>query len=547
MRWLFLLLAVNAAAVEPGYLDPATCRSCHRKIFDAYQQTAMGKTFTKAETVPPLSGFFHAPSQLQYSILKRDGSYFLRRSSPPFEKRLDYAIGSGNHSTTFVHRAENGKLKELPVSWYSENGGFWNMSPGYDRPDHSDFRREVADSCLFCHNGYPSKANGGIARGLDCQRCHGPGELHAAGKGPIVNPAKLSPQRGLEVCLQCHLESASRTLPDAIRRLGRTPFSYRPGEPLGGFMLYFEFANSPAEDRITVNGSGYGLLKSKCFSLSSGRLTCTTCHNPHRQLTSLEAEQHYTQVCRGCHAAAHQASTRDCASCHMRKRRTEDAVHVVLTDHRIRRTPLPGDPLAPLPERHERLSGKIALLYPPELPASPETDLYLAMAQRDPVALRKAIANTKPAEVDPYLVLAEVLQKAGRAQDAIQAFRQIIQKFPNDPRGYIAASQLLMDRGEVDLAVQLMQPALARMPNDPALLNSLAVLYSSKQRFEDALPLLSKAVQAEPEDPLSWLNLGVCLEATGDRNGAAAAYQQTLALDPGSPRARIFLQRLAEH
>ena len=507
----------------------------------------MGKTFAKAETVPPLSVFVHEPSQLQYSIFKRDGAYVLRRTSPPFEKRIDYAIGSGNHSTTFVHRGENGKLRELPVSWYAENGGFWNMSPGYDRPDHSDFRREVADSCLFCHNGYPSKANGGMAEGLDCQRCHGPGELHAAGKGPIVNPAKLSPQRGLEVCLQCHLESASRTLPDSIRRLGRTPFSYRPGEPLGSFMLYFQFANSPTEDRITVNGSGYGLLKSKCFSESYGRLTCTTCHNPHRQLTSSEAKQHYDRVCRGCHAAAHQPSTSNCADCHMQKRRTEDAVHVVLTDHRIRRKPLAGDLLAPLPERHERLSGKIALLYPPELPASPETELYLAMAQRNPASLRRAIAIAKPSEVEPYFVLAEALQTAGRAQDAIRAFRHIIQKFPDDPRGYIAVSRPLMERGEADLAIEMMQPALARMPDDAALLNSLAVLYSSKQRFDDALRLLSRAVQAEPEDPLSWLNLGVCLEAKGDRSGAAAAYRQTLALDPGSSQAKTYLKRLSQH
>src|SRR5713101_4771097 len=122
------------------------------------------------------------------------------------------------------------------------------MSPGYDRPAHSDFRREISDSCLFCHNGYPSEANGGMALGIDCQRCHGPGEAHVKGKGPMVNPAKLTSERQMEICMQCHLESASRTLPDAIRRFGRGPFSYRPGEPLGGFMLYFDFIRSSADE-----------------------------------------------------------------------------------------------------------------------------------------------------------------------------------------------------------------------------------------------------------------------------------------------------------
>ena len=116
-------------------------------------------------------------------------------SANVIEKRIDYVIGSGNHSRTFIYRNERDKLIELPVSWYSENGGYWAMSPGYDRSDHSDFRREVSDSCLFCHNGYPSESNGGLAMGIDCQRCHGPGEAHAKGKGRIVNPAKLPSDR----------------------------------------------------------------------------------------------------------------------------------------------------------------------------------------------------------------------------------------------------------------------------------------------------------------------------------------------------------------
>jgi hypothetical protein len=28
------------------------------------------------------------------------------------------------------------------------------MNPGYDRPDHKDFRRKIGYDCTFCHNGY---------------------------------------------------------------------------------------------------------------------------------------------------------------------------------------------------------------------------------------------------------------------------------------------------------------------------------------------------------------------------------------------------------
>ena len=85
------------------------------------------------------------------------------------------------------------------------------------------------------------------------------------------------------------------------------------------------------------------------------------------------------------------------------------------------------------------------------------------------------------------------------------------------------------------------------MPADASLLNSLAVLYARKQRFPDALRLLSKAVSLSPDDPLSWLNLGVSLEATGDHEGAAAAYSHALTLQPDFARARQYLNRVSKN
>jgi Flp pilus assembly protein TadD len=534
------LLLLIASAAEPGYVDPSTCQPCHARIFELYRKTGMGRSFSKAGAPPPLTEFFHPQSKRSYSVVQRSGSTYLRRvepgSSNVIEKRIDYIIGSGNHSRTLIHRNERNKLIELPVSWYSESGGYWAMSPGYDRPDHSDFRREVSDSCLFCHNGYPSEANGGLAKGIDCQRCHGPGEAHAKGKGRIINPARLASDRQMEICLQCHLESASRTLPDAIRRFGRGPFSYRPSEPLGDFQLYFDFIK-PSDERITVNNSAYGLMKSRCFLRSAGKLKCTTCHDPHG------SETNYTAVCRSCHQTQHEASTQNCAGCHMQKRRTEDAVHVVMTDHLIRRFPLKGDLLAPLEERHDRLSGPVKLLYPKQ---AADTALYLAMADGNPGAIEQAIAATRPTRAEPYFALGEAYRKSGRTEEAIRAYKQSIARAPDDPRPYTAISGLLLTQGNVDEAIALLKPALERMPEDTPLLNSLAVLYARTQRFGDALDLLSKAVRLNPDEPLTWLNLGVSLEAKGDRKGAGAAYRQAVTLQPDFALARKYLDRVSK-
>ena len=80
------------------------------------------------------------------------------------ETRVDYVIGSGNHARSYLHRTADGRLIEMPVSWYTENGGYWAMSPGYDRPNQQDFRRAIAFSCMFCHNAYPGSPPAGGRR-----------------------------------------------------------------------------------------------------------------------------------------------------------------------------------------------------------------------------------------------------------------------------------------------------------------------------------------------------------------------------------------------
>jgi len=541
MLRLLLICGISAYAAESGYVDPVACQPCHSRIFESYRKTGMGRSFAKAGSPPTLAEYFHPASKRFYSVVQRAGQTYLRRvemgSTNVVEKRIDYVIGSGNHSQTFVHRDPRGKLIELPVSWYAEKAGYWSMSPGYDRPDHSDFRREVSDSCLFCHNAYPSEANGGVAIGIDCQRCHGPGESHVKRNGRMVDPRKLTPDRQMEICLQCHLESAGRSMPDAIRRFGRGPFSYRPGEPLGDFQIYFAFTK-PSDERITVNNSAYGLMKSKCFVESAGKLKCTTCHDPHG------TETNYTAVCRSCHKTQHEASMQNCTGCHMQKRRTEDAVHVIMTDHFIRRVPLQGDLLAPVQERHDRLSGSVQLLYPRD---AKDSVLYLAMAEGNAGAIEQAIRVTRPAQGEPYFALGEAYRKSGNDTGAITAYKQAIAHAADDPRPYTALSGLLLAQGDAEGAIRLLQPATKRMPQDTSLLNSLAVLYASQQRFQDALDVLSEAVRLNPDESLTWLNLGVSLEAKGDRQGAAAAYRQALILQPDFARAKEYFSRVSKN
>src|SRR5260370_36217173 len=165
----------------------------------------------------------------------------------------------------------------------------------------------------------------------------------------IVNPARLSPQRQLELCFQCHLESTSHNLPYSLRRFGRSFFSYRPGQPLENYVLYFDHAPGTGyDDKFEIAHAAYRLLKSSCFVKSSGALTCTTCHNPHQATQGEQAVQRYVRACQSCHTSAHHAPE-NCLTCHMPRRRTEDVAHVVMTDPFIHPTPPALHFLPPIP------------------------------------------------------------------------------------------------------------------------------------------------------------------------------------------------------
>ena len=290
---------------------------------------------------PRRAEYFHEPSGQQFTIYERGSRILQRRHQTDsagreinaVEMTVDFVLGSGEHARTFLHRAADGQLVELPLAWYSEDGGTWAMNPGYDRPDHMDFRRKLDRECFFCHNAYPSVADsagarlvlaGKIPEGIDCQRCHGPGRAHvesagagrptAAVRAAVVNPGRLAPERRNEVCFQCHLESTSRLLPYALRRYGRGFFSYRPGEPLSDYILHFD-RSSDAGDDLEINHAAYRLLRSACFRSRPGGLTCTTCHDPHAAATGPAASLRYDRVCLGCHGAGGTAgAVRTCRS-----------------------------------------------------------------------------------------------------------------------------------------------------------------------------------------------------------------------------------------
>jgi tetratricopeptide (TPR) repeat protein len=574
-----------APPTEQGYADPSTCTRCHAEIAETYRKTGMGRSFHRADAADRIEDFtihntlYNKASDRYYAMIERGGGQLFEqrhqvglngKETDREEKRIDYVIGSGNHSRTYLHRNGEGRLIELPVSWYSEMGGYWGMSPGYDRSDQKDFRRPIGFECMFCHNAYPaldlSAKNDDenifgkdIPEGIDCQRCHGPGGTHVrlastdgaslqSIQAAIVNPATLSRERQLDVCMQCHLETTSLPLPHSIRKDNRTPFSYRPGELLEDYELFFDHKQGTGyDDRFEVAHQAYRLRKSACFLKS--QMTCTTCHNPHEALRGEEATKHYMAVCSSCHANVHRSmrpvAGSNCLTCHMWKRRTDDAVHVVMTDHYIQRTKPRGDPQAPVKETVPLYRDEVVPYYPTSLAQVPDSELYRAVAQVEDgsnleagaLRLRQAIEKNKPNNAQFYFALGAAYAKSGKNQQAILWYHEALRRRPSFPTALRELAATLASLGNLTSAAETGEEASAISPFDTAVLTNLGSVYLQLGRTNDAKRVLEQALALNPDLPDAKVFLGLASMNERDLATGESLFRSAISVQPDSAEA----------
>ena len=437
---------------------------------------------------------------------------------------------------------------------------------------------------MSCHNGYPREAiendlegpkfGDSLPDGIDCQRCHGPGQAHVdavkagdveAAVRAIVNPAKLGRERQLEACMQCHLESTSTPLPFQIRRYEHPLFSYAPGKALSDYFIHFDHApGAPGrDDKFEIAGGAYRLRKSACFQRSD--MTCVTCHNPHDIERGAKAVERYVAICESCHKMPHPrgaprvtgvGSSGTCIDCHMPKRRAEDAVHVVMTDHYIQRQRPPRDLLAQRTEadslKHGEYRGDVVLYYPPTLPQTPENDLYLALAQVQQGSnlaagirqLEQAIEKHRPARAEFYYELGRAYSMSGDRDATIRWCREALQRDAAFVPALKELAAAATGQGNLAEAAQALEKAVSLRPDDGNAFADLGNVYLRQDRADDAQRVLQRALALDPTLPLANNMMGLANLRKGNGVAAEANLREAIRAQPDLAEAHNNLGNL---
>jgi hypothetical protein len=514
--------AVSAQESRPieasttGYVGNEVCSRCHASIYASYSRTNMAHASGPAEENLIPADFTHATSGVHYRIYREDGHVWLsfdRPGDPSVHGRrqLLYYIGSGHRGLTYLFSVD-GFFFESPINWYG-NSHIWDMTPAYQNAKEIPFTLPAFASCMHCHisemqppiNGTENHYATPLIKhsGVTCERCHGPGASHANG-GPIVNPAKLSPERRDQVCMQCHMEGKV-----AIERAGRHAYEYRPGDNLLDFLRYFVFENNA---KLGAVSQVEAMSQSTCKKKSGDRMSCTSCHEAHYSPSAADRISYYRAKCLACHGAPfgakHHAEKPDCTSCHMPTPQSTDVAHTQVTDHRIPRwVPQPPQLL-----QDANLRPVIPRLV--EFPDAGETkrdvrDLALAWqslalggmesAWPEVESVLRTALKQSPNDTALLSAAGYLEQKKGKIEAAREFYKKALALDPSlidvsNNLGVIEAR-----RGSVSEAVKVWQDAYRRAPGRSGLGMNIARVFCEAGQFDEARTFLLRVLEFNPD------------------------------------------------
>ncbi len=277
--------------------------------------------------------------------------------------------------------------------------------------------------------------------------------------------------------------------------------------------------------------------QSRCYLASNGKMTCTSCHNPHAVPATKNIDSFFRDKCMNCHnsrgckvPAPDRAARNDsCIGCHMPPRDSSNITHAAVTDHRIMRRPDAGTPKAKsLP------SGQLPVVpyrAGPHAPPSEERERDWAMI------LCQEVGRSSRTRPSPF----GVWEAAKSKMDVSLA------KWPGDSVLWCASASAHNSRGDFAAATTAAKNALLLNPESEIGHLRLAEITAAKEDFAQCVQNTAKLVALNPSSAEYRLMHATSLISLKRWDEAATMCDEALRIHPLHPQARLLSAVVKHH
>jgi DmsE family decaheme c-type cytochrome len=197
-----------------------------------------------------------------------------------------------------------------------------------------------SDTCLTCHSDMGDTLKGTAhaqaqnprspAAGHGCESCHGPGQAHVNddAKGNILKFAQLTPAESAEACLTCHNRGNHAGWEGSGH--DRRNLSCTTCHSVHSPKSFEHQLVKATETQLCATCHRVQVVKTERavahMPVREGKMSCTSCHNPHGSITNVKALKVGSSIaesCISCHTEMrgpmlweHAPVRENCASCH---------------------------------------------------------------------------------------------------------------------------------------------------------------------------------------------------------------------------------------
>lgn len=379
--------------VENGFAGSDTCRACHPSQYASWH-ASYHRTMTQVaspstarpdfdnQTVTAVQG---RPMQLRtqddrlFATFDDPDAGVVDGVRPRIERAVTLITGSHNQQVFWYATGHDRVLGQLPAAYLVAEQRWIPRRMAVLHPPGQGPLSETGhwnSTCLVCHATHAkpqfdtpfgsrpidqqSVQTTAVEFGIACESCHGPSAAHVrANRNPlrryglhltgrtdstVVQPTRLDPRRGSQVCGQCHSVWEFYD-GSGERRANSEGLPFRPGDDLGATRFLAQPTrnlDSPtmqallADDSrfirdafwddgtVRVSGREYnGLLESPCYTRATTperTLSCFSCHTLHKEpadtrtLTAWADDQLSTRAASGDTSASE--GNEACLQCH---------------------------------------------------------------------------------------------------------------------------------------------------------------------------------------------------------------------------------------